>query len=150
LPYPIYTPAFKAEQGEHDENITFERTIELIGREMAERLRDESLRIFISASLLAERAGLILADTKFEFGNDPMTNTLTLGDEVLTPDSSRYWDRGLWEQGVRDQSFDKQIVRNWLADNWDQSGEPPTLPQEIVSKTAEKYQQLRDKLTLLS
>ena len=150
LPYPIYTPAFKAEQGEHDENITFERTIELIGREMAERLRDESLRIFISASLLAERAGLILADTKFEFGNDPRTNTLTLGDEVLTPDSSRYWDRGLWEQGVRDQSFDKQIVRNWLADNWDQSGEPPTLPQEIVSKTAEKYQQLRDKLTLLS
>jgi phosphoribosylaminoimidazole-succinocarboxamide synthase len=150
LPYPIYTPAFKAEQGEHDENITFERTIELIGREMAERLRDESLRIFISASSLAERAGLILADTKFEFGNDPRSNTLTLGDEVLTPDSSRYWDRELWEQGVRDQSFDKQIVRNWLADNWDQSGEPPTLPQEIVSKTAEKYQQLRDKLTLLS
>ena len=149
LPFPIYTPAFKAPQGEHDENITFEKTIELVGRDMAEQLRDASIEIFIKASELAEKAGLILADTKFEFGNDPKTNVLTLGDEVLTPDSSRFWDRELWEQGVRDQSFDKQIVRNWLADNWDQTGEPPVLPSEIVKNTAAKYAELKAKLTAI-
>ncbi len=147
LPHPIYTPAFKAEQGEHDENITFTQSIELVGKEIAERLRDESIRIFIAASQLCEKAGLILADTKFEFGNDPRTNQLTLGDEVLTPDSSRYWDMAVWEQGIRDQSFDKQIVRNWLASNWDQVGNPPELPNEIVSITAQKYQELRQRLT---
>lgn len=147
LPHPIYTPAFKAEQGEHDENITFAQSVELVGKEIAERLRDESIRIFIAASQLCEKAGLILADTKFEFGNDPRTNQLTLGDEVLTPDSSRYWDKEVWDQGIRDQSFDKQIVRNWLAANWDQVGEPPELPNEIVSITAKKYQELRERLT---
>ncbi len=147
LPHPIYTPAFKAEQGEHDENITFTQSIELVGKEIAERLRDESIRIFIAASQLCEKAGLILADTKFEFGNDPRTNQLTLGDEVLTPDSSRYWDMAVWEQGIRDQSFDKQIVRNWLASNWDQVGNPPELPNDIVSLTAQKYQELRQRLT---
>ncbi len=149
LPHPIYTPAFKAEQGEHDENITFAQSVELVGKEIAERLRDESIRIFIAASQLCEKAGLILADTKFEFGNDPRTNQLTLGDEVLTPDSSRYWDKEVWEQGIRDQSFDKQIVRNWLAANWNQVGEPPELPNEIVSITAKKYQDLRERLTAL-
>jgi phosphoribosylaminoimidazole-succinocarboxamide synthase len=147
LPHPIYTPAFKAEQGEHDENITFAQSVELVGKEIAERLRDESIRIFIAASQLCEKAGLILADTKFEFGNDPRTNQLTLGDEVLTPDSSRYWDKDVWEQGIRDQSFDKQIVRNWLSANWNQVGEPPELPNEIVSITASKYQELRERLT---
>lgn len=147
LPHPIYTPAFKAEQGEHDENITFAQSVELVGKEIAERLRDESIRIFIAASQLCEKAGLILADTKFEFGNDPRTNQLTLGDEVLTPDSSRYWDKDVWEQGIRDQSFDKQIVRNWLSANWDQVGNPPGLPNEIVSITASKYQELRQRLT---
>lgn len=146
LPHPIFTPAFKAEQGDHDENITFEQTIELVGPKVAEQLRDLSIGNFINASRLAEKAGLILADTKFEFGNDPRTNLMTLGDEVLTPDSSRYWDKGLWEQGVRDQSFDKQIVRNWLAQNWDQQGEPPTLPPEVVSLTAQKYEELKNKL----
>jgi phosphoribosylaminoimidazole-succinocarboxamide synthase len=146
LPHPIFTPAFKAEQGEHDENITFEQTIELVGSKVAEELRDLSIGIFINASRLAQKAGLILADTKFEFGNDPRTNLMTLGDEVLTPDSSRYWDKALWEQGVRDQSFDKQIVRNWLAQNWDQRGEPPTLPQEVVTLTAQKYAELKNKL----
>lgn len=146
LPHPIFTPAFKAEQGEHDENITFEQTIELVGRKIAEELRDLSIGIFIKASQLAAKAGLILADTKFEFGNDPRTNLMTLGDEVLTPDSSRYWDRELWDQGVRDQSFDKQIVRNWLAQNWDQTGAPPTLPEEVVTLTAQKYAELRNKL----
>jgi phosphoribosylaminoimidazole-succinocarboxamide synthase len=147
LPHPIYTPAFKAEQGAHDENITYAQSVELVGKEIAERLRDESIRIFVAASKLCEKAGLILADTKFEFGNDPRTNQLTLGDEVLTPDSSRYWDSAIWEQGIRDQSFDKQIVRNWLAENWDQLGEPPELPNEIVSITAQKYQELRERLT---
>jgi phosphoribosylaminoimidazole-succinocarboxamide synthase len=149
LPHPIYTPAFKAEQGEHDENISFAQSVELVGKEIAELLRDESIRIFTAASQLCEKAGLILADTKFEFGNDPATNLLTLGDEVLTPDSSRYWDRALWEQGIRDQSFDKQIVRNWLSANWNQVGEPPELPNEIVSITATKYQELRERLTAL-
>jgi phosphoribosylaminoimidazole-succinocarboxamide synthase len=147
LPYPIFTPAFKAEQGDHDQNISFEEVVEIVGADIAERLRDVSLEIFLKASDLAGKAGLILADTKFEFGNDPQTNILTLGDEVLTPDSSRFWDKALWEQGVRDQSFDKQIVRNWLSQNWDKTGEPPVLPPEVISQTASKYQELADKLS---
>lgn len=150
LPHPIFTPAFKAPQGEHDENISFEQTIEIVGSKVAEELRDLSIGIFLKASAEAEAAGLILADTKFEFGNDPRTNLMTLGDEVLTPDSSRYWDKELWSQGVRDQSFDKQIVRNWLAANWDQNGEPPVLPAEIVELTAAKYAELKNKLTTIS
>ena len=147
LPNPIFTPAFKAPQGEKDENISYERVVELVGPEIAEQLRENSLAIFIEASMLAERAGLILADTKFEFGNDPRTNILTLGDEVLTPDSSRYWDRQQWEQGVRDQSFDKQMIRNWLSENWDQSGNPPTLPPEVVTLSQERYAELARRLT---
>ncbi len=147
LPHPIFTPAYKAPQGEKDENISFERVAELVGPDIAERLRDDSIRIFINASQAAEKAGLILADTKFEFGNDPRTNVLTLGDEVLTPDSSRYWDRGEWESGRRDTSFDKQIVRNWLEENWDKVSQPPTLPEDIVSLTAQRYKMLAEKLT---
>ena len=147
LPHPIFTPAYKAPQGEKDENISFERVAELVGAEIAERLRDDSIKIFISASQAAEKAGLILADTKFEFGNDPRTNVLTLGDEVLTPDSSRYWDKSEWESGKRDQSFDKQIVRNWLEQNWDKISEPPMLPENIVSLTAKRYGLLAEKLT---
>ena len=147
LPHPIFTPAFKAEQGDHDENISFERVEELVGEDIAELLRDISLEIFLKASNLAQKAGLILADTKLEFGNDPRTNILTLGDEVLTPDSSRYWDRAIWASGVRDQSFDKQIVRNWLSANWDKTGTPPVLPKEVIAQTAAKYQELSDKLS---
>ena len=147
LPRPIFTPAYKAPQGEKDENISFERVTELVGADIAERLRDDSIKIFISASQAAEKAGLILADTKFEFGNDPRTNVLTLGDEVLTPDSSRYWDKSEWESGKRDQSFDKQIVRNWLEQNWDKISEPPMLPDDIVSLTAKRYGLLAEKLT---
>lgn len=147
LPHPIFTPAYKAPQGEKDENISFEQVVDLVGSEIAERLRDSSIEIFIKASSLAERAGLILADTKFEFGNDPRTNMLTLGDEVLTPDSSRYWDKTEWESGNRDQSFDKQIVRNWLEKNWDKVSEPPSLPEQIVKLTAERYGLLAEKLT---
>ncbi|MEN9749462.1 MAG: hypothetical protein RL149_540 [Actinomycetota bacterium] len=147
LPEPIFTPAFKAELGEHDENISFERTIELIGEQHASELRDLSLAIFKRASELAEQAGLILADTKFEFGIDPATDITTLGDEVLTPDSSRFWSKAAWERGERKDSFDKQIVRNWLAANWNQVGEPPRLPDEIVEQTAAKYAELVERLT---
>ena len=147
LPEPIFTPAFKAELGEHDENITFERTVELIGAQHAHELRDLSLQIFSTASAFAEKAGLILADTKFEFGIDPATSETTLGDEVLTPDSSRFWSKSAWMAGERNDSFDKQIVRNWLADNWNQQGEAPRLPEEIVERTAQRYAELVQRLT---
>lgn len=147
LPQPIFTPAYKAPLGEHDENIDFDTVIELIGTENAEALRKLSLDTFTRASELAEHAGLILADTKFEFGIDPATGVITLGDEVLTPDSSRFWSKAAWERGERKESFDKQIVRNWLAENWDQKGTPPALPAEIVAQTADKYAELVERLT---
>lgn len=146
LPQPIYTPAFKAPMGEHDENITFERTVEIVGVDAATALRDASLAIFTAASAIAESRGLILADTKFEFGADA-DGTLTLADEVLTPDSSRYWDAALYETGERTASFDKQIVRNWLAAHWDKTGTPPVLPDDIVEKTAARYRELVQRLT---
>lgn len=146
LPEPIFTPAFKAPMGEHDENISFERTVEIVGADAAAALRDASLSIFATASQIAESKGLILADTKFEFGSDE-NGVLTLADEVLTPDSSRYWDAALYETGERTASFDKQIVRNWLAANWNKTGTPPTLPAEIVEKTAARYRELVERLT---
>ncbi|MGV8881546.1 MAG: phosphoribosylaminoimidazolesuccinocarboxamide synthase [Rhodoglobus sp.] len=149
LPEPIYTPAWKAPMGEHDENITFERTVELVRLDTATALRDASLAIFTQASAIAELHGIILADTKFEFGADPVTGELTLGDEVLTSDSSRYWDAALYAAGGAERlaSFDKQIVRNWLAANWDKQGPPPTLPHEIVEQTAARYRELITRLT---
>ena len=147
LPEPIFTPAYKAPMGEHDENITFERVVELIGAENANALRELSIKVFKRASELAEHAGLILADTKFEFGIDPANGQITLGDEVLTPDSSRFWSKAAWERGERKDSFDKQIVRNWLAENWNQLGNPPRLPNEIVEQTAAKYAELVERLT---
>ena len=147
LPEPIYTPAWKAPLGEHDENITFERTVELVGAEAAAALRDTSLAIFRAASAIAEKRGIILADTKFEFGADPATGELTLADEVLTSDSSRYWDAALYETGNRTASFDKQIVRDWLAAHWDKTGTPPELPAEIVERTAARYRELIQRLT---
>ena len=147
LPEPIFTPAYKAPMGEHDENITFERVVELIGEANATALRDLSIKVFNRASELAEHAGLILADTKFEFGIDPATGQITLGDEVLTPDSSRFWSKAAWDRGERKDSFDKQIVRNWLAENWNQQGTPPQLPAEIVEQTADKYAELVERLT---
>jgi len=146
LPEPIFTPAYKAPQGEKDENITFEKVVELVGSEIAEKLKRASLEIYSYAAKVAEKAGLILADTKFEFGNNLATGEMTLADEVLTPDSSRYWDKAQWEQGVRDQSFDKQMVRNWLSEHWDHQGEPPTLSPEIVALSAQRYQELRERL----
>lgn len=149
LPEPIYTPAWKAPYGEHDENITFERSVELVGLEVATALRDASLAIFTQASVVAESRGVILADTKFEFGADPETGELTLADEVLTSDSSRYWDAAAYAAGGPDRlaSFDKQIVRDWLSANWDGQGVPPRLPAEIVEQTAARYRELIERLT---
>jgi phosphoribosylaminoimidazole-succinocarboxamide synthase len=147
LPEPIYTPAFKAPMGEHDENITFERTVELVGPSAAAALRDASLEIFARASAIAESRGVILADTKFEFGADPVTGELTLADEVLTSDSSRYWDAREYAAGRRGLSFDKQIVRDWLAGHWDKTGTPPVLPADIVESTAARYRELIERLT---
>lgn len=150
LPEPLFTPAYKAPMGEHDENITFERVVELVGAERAAELRDASIAIYMRAAAIAEEHGLILADTKFEFGTDA-DGTLRLGDEVLTSDSSRYWDAAIWESGTtpaeRMASFDKQIVRDWLAANWDKQGEPPVLPDEIVRRTADRYRELITRLT---
>ena len=146
LPEPIYTPAYKAAVGEHDENISFERTVELIGDEDARALRGLSLDIFARASDLAASRGVILADTKFEFGRDRETGVITLADEVLTSDSSRYWDADAYARGERDNSFDKQIVRNWLSANWDKTGAPPALPAEIVAQTADRYRELIERL----
>ena len=148
LPQPIFTPAFKADLGSHDENITFEKVIEIVGADIANQLRKLSLSVFESASVIAEKAGLILADTKFEFGSDPATGQMVLGDEVLTPDSSRYWDKAAYDAGNRNESFDKQIVRNWLLENWDpESGsKPPILSSEVVARTSSRYAELREKL----
>jgi len=147
LPEPIYTPAYKAPLGEHDENISFERTVELVGADVAAALRDTSLEIYRRASAVAEARGVILADTKFEFGADRSTGALTLGDEVLTSDSSRYWDAETYASGDRTASFDKQIVRDWLSANWDGQGTPPELPAEIVERTAARYRELIERLT---
>jgi phosphoribosylaminoimidazole-succinocarboxamide synthase len=149
LPEPIYTPAYKAPLGEHDENISFERTVELVGLDAANALQKASFDIFSRASTIAEAHGVILADTKFEFGADPNTGELTLADEVLTSDSSRYWDAELYAHGGPDRlaSFDKQIVRDWLAAHWDKTGTPPALPPEIVEQTAARYHELIERLT---
>lgn len=152
LPEPIYTPAWKAPQGEHDENITFERTVELVGAETAIALVTLSLEVYRRAALICEERGLILADTKFEFGAD-RNGVITLADEVLTSDSSRYWDAERWEDlslpaSERLESFDKQIVRNWLLENWDLTGTPPELPAAIVKRTAARYRELIERLTV--
>ena len=149
LPEPIFTPAFKAELGEHDQNIDFQRVIELVGEDVAQKIRSTSIEIFNQASVIALEAGLVLADTKFEFGRDPNGEEIVLADEVLTPDSSRYWDRTAYEKGNAVESFDKQIVRNWLLQIWDPEGSnPPTvLSPELVEEVSSRYAELRQKLT---
>jgi phosphoribosylaminoimidazole-succinocarboxamide synthase len=151
LPEPIFTPAWKAPQGEHDENISFERMVDIVGEPAAVSLRDLSLQIYGEAAAKAEAKGLIIADTKFEFGQDAATGEITLADEVLTSDSSRYWDLAAWNAGgtpeERMASFDKQIVRDWLAANWDKQGAPPELPAVIVAQTAARYAELIERLT---
>jgi len=151
LPEPIYTPAWKAPLGQHDENISFERTVELVGADVADELRRLSLQVYARGAEIAESKGVIIADTKFEFGADRATGEITLADEVLTSDSSRFWDASVYAAGgtaeERMASFDKQIVRDWLAANWDKTGTPPELPAEIVSRTADRYRELLELLT---
>ena len=136
---PIFTPSTKAELGDHDENISFERCCDIVGRDMAEQLRDASLRIYAAAADYAATRGIIIADTKFEFGL--IDGELTLIDECLTPDSSRFWPAEGYEPGRVQPSYDKQFVRDWLKANWDMVGEPPHLPADIIKGTSERYQE---------
>jgi phosphoribosylaminoimidazole-succinocarboxamide synthase len=146
LPELIFTPATKAERGTHDENISFERCIEIIGQEQAEYVRDKSIEIFKKATNYAESKGMILSDTKFEWG--VIDGKIILIDEVLTPDSSRFWPADKYEAGRDQQSFDKQFVRNFLESiNFDKSGPGVELPEDIVAKTSEKYIEGYERLT---
>ena len=140
LPSNIFTPATKAEMGDHDENITFERATSIIGLNQAEKLRELTLTLYSTAHDYAATRGIILADTKFEFGLDS-EGKICLGDEALTPDSSRFWSLDGWNPGGAQPSFDKQYVRDWLlASGWDRQSPPPELPQDVVDKTRERYE----------
>ena len=146
LPEPIFTPATKAEVGEHDENISFEVMVEKVGAEVANELRDKSIDLYTRGRAYAKEKGIIIADTKFEFGR--YKNQLILIDEVLTPDSSRFWPADEYQPGQGQPSFDKQFVRDWLtATDWDKNSTPPELPEEIVIKTRDKYIEAFERLT---
>ena len=152
LPQPIYTPAAKAAVGDHDENITFEKTVEMIGLDLATRIRDISIQIYKTAAEFALSKGIIIADTKFEFGLDA-DGTLTLMDEVLTPDSSRYWPVESYVEGSNPPSYDKQFVRDWLEQAlvdgkpWSKTPPAPRVPDAVIAKTAAKYQEALQRLT---
>lgn len=145
LPETLFTPSTKAEIGDHDENISFEQTVELIGADNAQAIKDLTLKIYETAADHARERGIIIADTKLEFG--VVDGAIILGDEVLTPDSSRFWAVDTYEVGKEQPSFDKQFVRNWLNENWDRQGNPPRLPQDIIDKTSEKYIQAYELIT---
>ena len=156
LPAPIYTPAAKAAVGEHDENITFEKTVEMIGLDLATRIRDISIRLYQVASEFALTKGVIIADTKFEFGLDMSQGgggILTLMDEVLTPDSSRFWPAESYQEGSNPPSYDKQFVRDWLEQvqvdgkPWTKTPPSPRVPDEVIAKTAAKYREAFQRLT---
>ena len=137
LPEPIFTPSTKAEIGDHDENISFERCAEILGEDAATQLRDLAIKVYSVARDHAAENGIIIADTKFEFG--VIDGKIILADEVLTPDSSRFWPGDAYEPGRDQASFDKQYVRDWLNANWDRQGNPPHLPQEVIERTSQKY-----------
>jgi phosphoribosylaminoimidazole-succinocarboxamide synthase len=151
LPAPIYTPAAKAAAGDHDENITFEQTVATIGVDLATRMRDISIRLYQAAAEMALKKGIIIADTKFEFGLDA-DGTLTLMDEVLTPDSSRFWPAESYQEGLNPPSYDKQFVRDWLEQvqvdgkPWNKTPPAPRVPNEVIAKTAAKYQEALQRL----
>jgi len=156
LPEPIFTPAAKAEMGEHDENISYEQVVKIVGPELAARIRDTSIAIYKEAAAIALAKGMIIADTKFEFGLDP-AGKLVLMDEVLTPDSSRYWPvegyDAAFAAGANPPSYDKQFVRDWLEQvringkPWDKTPPAPRLPQDVIEKTAAKYREALQRLT---
>ena len=139
LPEPLFTPSTKAEIGDHDENISFERCCEIVGEDIAAQIRDLSLKIYKAAAEYAATRGIIIADTKFEFG--VIDGKVTLIDECLTPDSSRVWPAARYEEGKIQPSYDKQFVRNWLKANWDMTGETPHLPAEVIDGTSERYRE---------
>ncbi len=151
LPEPIFTPATKAELGEHDENVSYDAVVATVGAETAQRLRELTLAVYARAEGIARERGIVLADTKFEFGARA-DGTIVLADEVLTPDSSRFWPAEEWEPGRSQPSYDKQIVRNWLLSDesgWDKSADaaPPELPPEVVERTRSRYVEAFERLT---
>jgi phosphoribosylaminoimidazole-succinocarboxamide synthase len=151
LPEPIYTPAAKAEMGQHDENITYEKSVAMVGADVAAKIRDTAIALYKAAAAIALEKGIIIADTKFEFGLDKAGNVVLM-DEVLTPDSSRYWPAESYAEGSNPPSYDKQFLRDWLeaakvnGKPWDKTPPAPRLPREVIEKTAEKY---REALTRL-
>ena len=152
LPVPIFTPATKAELGDHDENVPFEFVVDQVGEVYATQLRDLTLAVYSRAESIARDRGVILADTKLEFGIDPVTGLTVLGDEVLTPDSSRFWPAEAWTPGSAQASFDKQYVRDWVtstASGWDRAGDrpPPPLPDDVVARTRLRYLEAFERLT---
>ena len=152
LPEPIFTPAAKAAVGEHDENITFAQTVEMIGQPLAEAIRRISVQLYTEAAAIALGKGIIIADTKFEFGLDA-DDQLVLMDEVLTPDSSRYWPANQYQPGMNPPSYDKQFLRDWLStaqrdgQPWDKTAPAPDLPEAVIAQTAAKYQEALTQLT---
>jgi len=148
LPQPLFTPATKAAVGDHDVNIDFDEVVSIVGEEHATAMRDTSISIYSTAAKIAESKGLLLADTKFEFGLDKKTGELVWADEALTPDSSRYWDVDTYMAGGPGKmaSFDKQPIRDWLRANWSGEGEPPVLPERVVADTQRRYADLRHRL----
>jgi phosphoribosylaminoimidazole-succinocarboxamide synthase len=148
LPEPIFTPTTKAPVGQHDESMTYDAVVAQVGPELAQQLREVTLDVYSRAAAIAEKAGIILADTKIELGRDT-GGVLTVGDEVLTPDSSRFWPADQWSPGRAQPSYDKQFVRDYLLkeSGWDRSGPPPSLPAGVVEKTREKYVEAYERLT---
>jgi len=147
LSQSIFTPATKAEIGDHDINIDFDAAARIVGSEIAYDLREITIKLYDTAAEFASSRGIILADTKFEFGANSQ-GAITWGDEALTPDSSRFWEASLWAPGTSQPSFDKQFVRDWLIQSgWDKKSTPPELPQEIIEKTADRYAQAYERIT---
>ncbi|MFB1009897.1 MAG: phosphoribosylaminoimidazolesuccinocarboxamide synthase, partial [Thiopseudomonas sp.] len=147
LPEPIFTPSTKAEVGDHDENISYARCEDIIGKQLAAKVREASLRLYQAAADYALGQGIIIADTKFEFGLDE-NGTLTLMDEVLTPDSSRFWPADAYQVGSNPPSFDKQIIRDWLENSgWNKQAPAPQVPQDVIELTAARYQEALERLT---
>ncbi len=145
LPEPLFTPSTKAAIGDHDENISYERCVELVGEDIAAQLRDLSLKIYTAAAEYAATRGIIIADTKFEFGI--IDGRVTLIDECLTPDSSRFWPADTYEEGKVQPSYDKQYVRDWLKANWDFTGDAPKLPSEVIEGTSARYREAYEIIT---
>ena len=148
LPHPIFTPAMKADMGEHDENIAFDAMVGLVGGDLSERIRAIAIRLYEHAAAVTAPTGILLADTKFEFGIEPSTGRLLLIDEALTPDSSRFWDASTYQPGHAQASFDKQFVRDWLETQpWDKTAPGPTLPPDVIEGTRARYVEAYERIT---